>query len=834
MPFPALDDTDAVTPYRHTHVELDGPQWAVNSVGWKLDRDANQIQRAPQENALDLPNTATFLLPGAGWILEPVLLRLEGQLTESGAGAMLDGDEFANLAGNVASGYRWRKGTDLQGVSYASGVETPALPEYFKATPAGSDYTQELTADRTAQPSPLDDPRAGSDRVLAGTKTYPENQGFLFSFFAPAAGDSAELLYRFYWGGPSDTQPARAADGYWCLSFLGNGTATLWEQVRGVWKERGAIGWSELIGAKSGWVHTFIAPFRRNRLFFITAQGQGEGGAMPRLAETQIAPRDVPLHMTVHRHSAALTGYAYQSSICGAGEARVDARSDLNFHFSVGATTYPAVGLLIDHTFSLPNIVPAETVMRLVLRKVVPAGSNLTATIYDGDTGDVCQFGPQAGEFLTRAGQRKYIVKFTFSSAGATTAALEGYTVEVDARVSAVLDETAPLISSNNAPAELDLLGQDTDPTHQTGRAIIHDLTDELVRLRQRGRVPTKFLTTIDALGTQSCIFDGEIVSPDDETVYLTDGRTYHRYNCALIGKWGRLREQRVVGSAPFGQLGDRITDIIYALLRAAGVPDSELDIPSNSLTWWPNGNGDGNVLVIQHGTPYLDFAQELARNYLDGWLTHCPNSGTTGLWRLRLNPSAPAGNILYTFVLGPTSGAGRLAHVPGTYGGDATFVRKITTRRQPPEANHIFTFGFVDGLAGSKVRVRASAQKRNKNSFNLDPANPTANDPAHLDYLGFQIMETFYDPSIVSQEHCNFLCGRLYDLIAHGRILKRFDAPLVFVNDPQDVTLQRVPRPLQIGDSILVNNQVCVVRSCNIAYRHDRAQMMNIEAVVV
>lgn len=828
------------TPFRKTRQEFDGPQWVINSGSWGLHRDASQMAREPVTFLDGSKTEHVILLRGCGWILEPILLSQDGQLTSSGQATMLNGNENADLAPNIKSEYRYRRG-DLPGVDYDPELPAQGMPCYIKEVTTGQDYGREdLQSDRLAFPGPANEGNVPFDRVLAGVKTYRAGQGFLFQFWVPSVGEPADTLYRFFFGGPSDITGRHFGTGEWCVSFKGNGEAELHERVFG-WTLRHQFRWAESTVAAKGWASVYISPFDRSRIFFICSHGKGNENAQRRLGEERVAPRDQPYQTSLYYHSPLLAKYVYRESITGAGVIRVDARGDLAARFAVGASEYAIEGTVLDEPFAFPRTLPAESVFRVLLQQIIPAGSDadLNYTVHDADTGTPLDAGPNANEWLTVAGQKRYQVKFELQGNTATPY-LRSYSVELDASVTEALEEEAPTVAVDVAPVSVNLLGPDQDVTHQSGEVEIHDFAAECTPLAVRGRVPYRLFTEYAADHSETCLFDGEI-STEAETIYAADGRVYERYEGTLTGKWATVWEQRVIGTHQYGLdpvtgQPQRITTVIINLLRAAGVPAAQIDVPDLPLEFWPSRDGGQNPYLLQHGTVFLEVAQDLARDYLDGWLTWCRNSGTSGLWRLRLNPSNPSSNILWNFVTTPPVVLGddaeptaSLVHVPAAYPLLTTFVTRVRTKRQAPEANAI----RVIGLTQSPVQRPVEAYKHNPKSFSKDPEHPTA-DPTHPDYIhGGEVLEVFFDPSIQTQEHANFLCDRFFELLCHGRELKLVDAPLFFVVDHEDPHY-RVPRPLQIGDGVTLDEAVGVVHTCNIAYKDDINQEQNLELVMV
>jgi hypothetical protein len=832
----------ATTAYRHTRLELDGPQWVLYNGAWKLDRDADQITPAGLDTpAFNLGSSNVFRLPGAGWILEPTLLSQRNQLLTANAGQMYDGPAFANLAPGIEGYYRWRQ-ENLSGVTYDGDLAEQAMPAYEKAIAAGSPFACNLVADQLAYPGPPAESLVPTTRLFSGRRTEPRNQAIQFSFFVPPVGEPGDVLYRLLWGGPADMLPTTKRGGEWGLTYRGDGTASLWARIDGEWARQGTAQWSDGVSARGGWAHTYLQPHGKNRLFIYTQAGTGKGGGLRRLGSERLPADFGSLSVTVHRHSALATGYGYRTGITGPGTFRIDARADLAARFAIGATGYPTEGLLVDRPFSLPFTVPADTLLRLKLRTLFPAGTgvDIQGALYEADTGLALVPGDNAGEYLIPAGVKHFFGRFVLTGSGTHTPVLTGVTYELDARLSSVRIEEAALLQAEfAAPTDVDLLGSDQDVTHEGGHLEIHDLTDELVPLRTRDGVPIRIFTTVNEEGDESCIFEGE-ASAIEETVHLAapGNPSYPFYSVELAGQWARVAEQRVIGNQPYGlnrDTGkpDRVTNIIRELFTDAGVPAEQMDIPDLPLEFWPSENEGAEIYILQSGTSYLDAIQNLARRYLDAWIAWAPNSGPYGQWKLRLNPADPASNILWDFVTEAPEviGLGGLPvpaaqHVADTYGEATTFIRSLRRKRKRPEYNSVYVFNSPD------MQGKISAYEHNPRSFSRDAETPTA-DPGHIDYIGREVPESFYDPTIETQQQANWIARRLLDLGGFGRILYEFEAPLVFVTDPNDADQVR-PRKLMIGDPVAIDGKVGVLRPCSAAYRDDVLQLAEYQVAML
>ena len=823
------------TPHRHTRAEFDGAQWVNRQGSWGLHRDATQIARESVQLPDGTETERVLLLAGCGWLLEPALLSQSGQLTPEGAAGMLDGNEEADLAPNIKSEYRYQKPV-LPGVTVSGDVPDVALPCYVKEVTSGQDYGRDdLQSDRLAFPGPANAGNVPFDRLLAGVKTYRAGQPFLFSFFVPTVGEPGDVLYRFFFGGPSDTTTRTFGTGEWCVSFKGDGSAELHERVFG-WTRRHQFRWADSTAAAKGWAHCFICPFDRSRIFFIASSGKGNDNAQRRIGEERVSPRDYALNTSLYYHSPLLAKYVYKESITGAGHVRVDARGDLAARFAVGASKYHDGGTLVDAPFAFPQVLPAGSVFRVKPQQIVPTDTSLDTYVIDPDTGTQLDTGTNPYEWLTVAGQKRYQVKFIFQGTD-TTPYLRSYDVELDATVTEALVDEAPTVSVNVGPLAVNLMGPDQDVTHQSGSLVFHDREGECTPLQTRGRVPFRLYTEYAADHSETCLFDGEL-SAEAETVYLTNGSSYERYECTLTGKWATVWEQLAEGPLSYGWDTDAnqpktVTQTIYDLFRLAGVPDEQLDIPEQSLPFWLSAD-EPNRYRLQPGVRFLDVIQRLAREYLDAWVTWCPNSGTSGLWRLRLNPTNPSSNIVWNFVTTAPTVLGddalptaALVHVPGAYELNTIYATRVRTKRQAPEINSLRVYGIAPGPVVGTV----DATKYNPKSFTRDPENPTA-DPTSPDYIGREIHEAFFAYT-VSQEECNFLCARFYDLLCHGRVLKIIDAPFFTVVDTED-DHYRVPRPLQIGDCITLDGSVGVVQTCHVSYNDDVNQSQCLEVVMV
>lgn len=867
MSFPAVSDEACPTPNRATRLEIHVPEKAVTRQTWFYQRDADQIAR---DTDLSLGSSENVeLVPGFGWILHHRLTdRAKTLLTSEGGGAFVD---IAHI--NVPNGdstveriFQDRRPADLPGVTIDPDLGSNRWPTLIRRIGAGSSWGNELDADAAAYPGPvLPSAHVKMARIISGLVTYPANQGFSFSFVAPPNASAFDTLYTFYFGGPADITPDTVIGGEFCLALRGSGDALLFERESlspSVWRKRHEFRWATGAGAvPAGMTWVQIQPLWRNRIIFRTVHKEKVGDDHGPTDTNAFAGQKSRTDMTVFREVAISVGHGHLRTITGAGTIRLDCREDLRGTMQIGILGYQTTGQVVDLPFVVPHHVPANTPIGLRIYSLTPAGTTITGGIYNPATGTVLAEDVDQ-HFLSVAGQRVYYAKLFPTSNGLQTPILLGYEVEV----AGFTETTTPTpVVADNHLVEVDLKGQDLDPTHEFGSFDIQDPAGDLAILRSKSRIPAKLI--VNDGGMDVVIWRGELAGAPATKMGVTRNAgvsgtgaavafpspSWHRFHVQAVGQWARLKGKRVENAEAFqfandladprgiekdadgNPLGWKVSDIVKYLFVKCGVPTSEQDFPDSPLRIFPGEGGDASKLTLTVGKTYWETIVHFARLWLDWLLFFDPNAGSTGrgLWRAKEMPVAPF-DPLWSFVEGPAAGHTYSVH-PGAYLERETFIAKgtFTPRVAPPAGNRVVVTGgpvakTSEGSAGYLQRYDLN----NPISYNFNPDIPTA-DPDHPDYLGVEETVYYEDPNLGSKDAVIFIAYRIFNAVAHAQKWAEWVSPLVLMNDPDDALLiggQR--RPLRVGDVVAVNGVPCLLRSVNPAYDSDRVQLAHYEAV--
>lgn len=839
----------ATTPNRVTSLVLDTPTWNAAQAHIGIHRTADQINIQASQRQGRTSSNVQYLADQA-WALENRFQRWE-EAAFSSATFITQAD--GTTVPNGAWYFLDRTPEDLPGISAINSGTffNQTIPVFGKLVSAGDSFSQTLSADEASWPrvtEPSETIRL--NRIFAGNKTYPANQGYQFMFQVPSGVQAQDWLYTFYFGGPSDADfipdEESAGAGQFAVSFRGDGTAWLWSVGKygnvSQFVKRYEFRYSRTTRVADGWHWCQILPYRNNRIIFRNLQADNAPSGGQGLGETW-SGRKEPLHTSIYKHSIQSTGHRFHTNICGAGEIRIDARSDTRWRFSVMTEGWKTLGTLYDSPLALPRVIPANTVISIVGDFEAPTGTALTIDVYRNDTSAaLVPVSGSTSQFYSVADVREYFVRFTFTGTGSSSPFLRSYTLQVDPNIllSTPTTQTGGLIQAFTATSG------SVDPSTETASIQIEDPGNVLTKLGQRARIPCQVRTTISS--TYSVLFEGEIsragqgrkTAPTGLSIpTIGTAATWRVYDALCVGPWARLYDKVAMKSFPYSQDFNappgsyngnqyppwRVTDIITDLFRAAGVPAQVLDIPTNELRLFPSQNGENGanpLLLPNMNSRYAPVIWDLAFKYLNGFLVWDPNAGTHGMWRLIYAPQNPyIGSFVWDFVFGPAGDAPGPIHHPGRYGAEQTFIYRDTYQQweTAPECNHVVVWG-TGGQDANGV-WRHSNELRNYTSYDPDPLNPTS-DITSQDYLGYELSALHTEPMLRSAEAVEFYCRRIYDSAAHGRKYASWQSPLVLLTNPDD-THQTRPRPLRLGDVVRVNSQMAMIRSSAVEIRRDR-----------
>lgn len=842
-----MSDPVASTPGRSTLLFLDPPRFNAARQSICIPRSGDQIGEESHWQGRE--SVGVQYLADRTWALQ--------RKFQSWETAAFSSSEFlttsdGQLVPNGAMYFSARTPLDLPGVT-APGYAAQSVPMFTKVVAYGESFDKALAADEANQ---LTRATALSEtvpmnRVFVGNKTYAANQGFVFLFRVPPGTGGHDWLYSFYFGGPSDATFIPGAEstmqGMFCVAFRGDGTAALYTIgfLEGIgadsWAKRFEFRYSAPTRAAEGWHWCVVLPFKNNRIIFqhLQADAAPSGGA-GLFDDLKLGSKKLPVNTVIYKHSIAQTGHRFNVNICGAGVVRVDARSDLRWHFSIAKEGWKTSGTLYDAPLSLPRVLPAGTVLSILGDSDIPTGGHLVATLHRADTGAALAAGPALGDFLSVSGVREYFASFAFSGDGKSTPLLRSYAVQVEASIQL----SAPSMQRGDYLQSLSATSGTTDPSTDTAHVLLEDPAGDASRLSQRARIPAQLRTYADDGVTYSVLFDGEVARAGAARRYAETAAipgigsiaNWRAYDTLLVGAWARLYDKRAIGSPSYAQdfnadkLPDgtrppwRVTDVIRDLFVRAGWPTEQLDIPNIELRLFPSEGGihAPGMVIPQTNARYAEAIQQLARLYLDAFIVWDPNAGNYGMWRLILAPQQPyLGSLLWDFVLTDAGDApGPIQH-PGRYGAEQTFVLRETLQEwvQAPECNHVIVWCPAEQKGSTQHKYHN--ELLNYRSYDPDPAHPTA-DITSPDYLGYELTLLWSDPMLQSQQACDFICRRLFDAAAYGRIWCSWSAPLVLLTNPFDA-LQTRPRPLRLGDVVRVNGRTTMIRSCALEIDRNR-----------
>ena len=860
-----LANLPAVTPHRRTSVVWDVPELELNWYPWSEFRPAAEIGHEPGAAV------RTTYLAGLGWCLEPyqVTQWFEKTITQQG---IIRQSEW-NLVPELKERPHWRL-PNVLGVTL--GPELSSSGDHFlhKEPQAGQPFSSSLTADADALPPPplasLDIPM---DRVASSKQVYEANQGLCVRFQAPGGQlGAADNLLTVYAGGTADLvtqaspqwRPRSAAapnapasgGGTLAVNFRGDGKGTVWEHFQGLV----GGGWklvTQFLYAAPGQVsarnHQVVLGFSRSTASIVAAQPAPVPRGPGIIASPVQPPRPAP-PVTVIRPSRRVHPQQTQKrTATGPGPVRLDLRQDLRVPVQISVLKYPLSGTLRDGAFVIPFPLPEGTPLQLNLDTDLPPGTAITYALYDALTETELFRDPETDLYVTPPGGRAYYAVFTFTTESDTrTPYLRSYEVWASGRATITDD----LSWSGGKVMRVALIGTATDGSLESGTVELEDPAAELLPLKARGRFRARVQTTYDPEDPTkfSVLGEYELERAHDQRKGTTLARGGFGQGAPLFYPSPEWREyeclfsslvQRYRGQLSFMEHRDfrkskedptlpyKITDILREVLIQVGIHPDDLDIPDLPIRAFPAE--DGEDFLLQPLADLWGFAQQLAEDYLGGYLLWDPNAGTTGraMVRLVIPPTTP-GTPLYHFHTGLPAGATdpRVYTSPGAYGPDATFVRHYSSYLEKPEANLIIVTASGELLpnnGGPSKRVQAAF---NRKSFNFDPDNPTE-DRNHPDWLGYLKPLVYFDPLITTQEELDFLTRRLYEQTCHGRKRLEWNAPLALITDPSD-PLQSRPRPLRPWDAVTFNGETVVIRNARPAYEDDAYQWCDYEGVVI
>lgn len=862
-----LSPSWASTPHRHTDLLYDVPEEVIIRPAWGIVRKAEQMALATQSGFGSSVNVA--LLPSGVWTLRPLQYDWHWEGTDGGT-------PIIDLLGVIAAAYieakYMQKPPNLPGIIIAPEMNTEPSNQFMtRRVPAGADWTLgQLFSDVAAFPQPQPPTQyVPMLRVISGTYTFRENQGFMLRFYIPATTFQAQdNLCTFYFGGDTDVYPPMSGSlvlnhgGAFAVTFRGNGIAILWELARSVLS---TVQWVQVLefryapqGQVSGKVHTvFFVPHRSDKMdIFCETADIGNTWGLTTGPRKQAGGHSV--NTTVYHHNSLVTGVTSKRAMTGMGVIRMDVRADLRLDFQPSYLWYPENGVVIDHNFNIPFPLEGGTPIWLSPQAYLPALTNMAAVLCNGLSGAPLTQNLD-GSWNSVAGVTQYFAKFAMSTADRKVSPfLYAYQVYVPG----LTEDRGPTPFQGGIPKAISITGPTSDPTQESAHVRVEDTLNQLEKLRHRGRFHTRIRTKWDPADlTKFCVLmEGEI--PQANAVRR--GRTGRNYpnpqartlEFPMVSMWARNSDQLWFGhmrdfaedpnAAPDPTKGNyrppyKITDIARIIFsEGLGIPGDMLDIPDLDFRAFISGK-DPMEYVLQPTASVMDYLGKLIKDHLGYFLIWDANATgdaakKRGMWRI-LPPALPPYTPLWNFqTTGP--GAGKLVHVPQSYAARTSPCWHYSSYVRPPEANYIVVTAVGELLPGKRGSSAYTQFAYNPASWNFDGSR--AMDFDHPDYLGRFVPFVYFNGNLMGSSEdetrriTDWVTRRFYNQIALAQKWVKFTAPLVLVDDASDAALGlgNGRRPLRYYDPITLDGNTFLVHSVEMTIDTDFHQTMFCEAL--
>ena len=836
-----------ITPGRKTRVIFDVPDTALVSPAWGIKRRGGEIAQKAAAGQIDTRLSSGVKLWSTGcWTLAPLQVEVSN-ITEYAIGLTLvqpvPGNTVIPALLNVAytaMENQYRYNSDLPGLPASAAILPTGAPYFVKQIPAGASWDMSIPSGTpgllSGNPQP---PVTPLDRVGESNSTYPENQAWFLSWNPSGHSLSyPEYTFAFYFG-------------QYGIALTGSGKAELYEYVQ--YQFDGSRGWikrKEWKYARTGqvsdtshsmaiWPHK--GPNGEGYIAFTNGQVDfAEVGASASLSGAKTtAPGDAVYKQL--RGDPRFIDYPV-GTVTAAGGFKFDIRRDLAMKLQVSTLGFPTSGYLIDDPALVPNQ-NTSVPINAYADAQAPAGTTLTATLLDALTGNV--YDPTL--------HTDVVARFDFTGDGSTTPILWGYSMN---RI-AYIDINAPGQFTGGNLKSVNIAGYSGDPTQETGTVVIDDVRGELGKLLNRGQLAVRVEVdhVENGLTYTTPIFTGYVNRPEAvrkvKTGYVYPSPNRHIFTLPLMGQWMRLTEA-VSHNPNYFNFGDnstnpadaqysssvtggvkipwKATDAIIWLLGAAGMTQSQINIPDLPLRLWPGNSDKKDEWVVEPLVDYAEMAQRIARNFLGQYLCY---DTVPGQWTL-LTGAAPNALPLYNFYTYTANQANGVNYYPGNYGYPAgsTFITEFRVTNTPPEFNcvHVICRRPQTSPQTSEVFER---WLYNYNSFAV-PGSGNRPDPQHPDYIGRLRELVVADDSLFGytdeETHAAvfWTAQRYFDFCCHAQKLAHFESPLPFVIDPVNGQY-RLPRFL---DPITINGQPWVVKCCAPHYGLDGKQMATWEVI--
>ena len=858
---------EPVTPDRKTHFIVDGGQFGGQEPAFSLERQHHHMCRGTNTRP-----TKLVRMKDVGWMLQ-----YYGFTPGHFESTFPSAPEIPlTVASSVLlkSMARVPQNTELADIRTGSGgsISNTGLPMYQKAPAASWDLR--LDADQTAYPSvDTSDDTIKMDRLAVSVSNDTKEGGLFFSFILPGSTlNSPQKIANIYFNAPAGRTKDNTGIGQYAVSLYGSGKGILFEKnTNGDWVSCCAFKFGDTtVTGNAGDI--ILSIYKSANV----SNSTGAGGAIVFMSKAVEAVNNTSssLDTLISLFNRGLTTdletYVYKIPKAVAGtynttleKIRIDIRRDLRAYWNISKYVYYTTAELQDDTFAIP-FYPGDLTSKFTLEwnAVVPTGTTIELKLYSAELGTELTMVTSGTNFKTYTpavfGNRGFYIKAFFTSDGTNTPIFVSYKVYRNIVSNIVQTE----VEYNLHSGIVNITGPERDISHERASLSFKDPADLATLFKLRANMLCRIETEYDPLDdTKRCVlFDGYLARATahqigggitaqgfggGSEVESFPANDWKRYDCELIGQHQRLSESlTTVGQMlwdyttkqPF-----KVTDFIRDALGWCGYESSQINIPDIDIRLWESTSSDKSY--ISPLSNMLEILQDASYKYL-GFLLHWDSN--LGKWVLIQPPVKIVDPPYYTplarFItthpgIGSTK---KLSHSLKSYATDIPtgFVRKNTFASwiKPPEGNKV-TVSTIGNVSPDNVESKYDCVIYNFASFDFNSSFPTA-DPNSPDYLGRAIPIFYMDPALGTgaktdddiKKACEWVARRIYDVACHGVKCVSFEAPLLLIEHPDDATKKR---PLRFYDPIYINENVYLIRSCNIVYKKDSVQMAMYECEV-
>lgn len=742
--------------------------------------------------------------------------------------------------GSLHSGRYTNKAVALSGVTAASGVASEGDYMISKRVPAGASWESNIEADQDAYggldigipdlTTTLETPKAHNydiDRVAVDEGSY-SNEPFMYRFTTQGLkASSPDIISLLYFSGPANSIGAWSGKGQYCMSLHGDGQFQLWEFQTSTssgtrWKRylEGAYAPKDQVAD----THHSLLIFPSSKKIRILVTQSDQSFPSYSTIGKYFQEGGNGRQYTLKQKSDTVYGYGVEPSPQPIA-LRVSQRRDLILDFQLSRISYPSRGFLISRPFIIPSLPTSSMIVEWFGER---NGGSVELNLFDdrvGANGEAIKLINPGCTILSsgitpNGGYYQFLLPtitsaqgFTMSSDSYRVRCILNSTTNYSPKVNEIRIGLAGLSSQRQAtpfsisyPAlltEVSINGGTSDITTESMGCKIVDKFQS-VNLQSKAEYPCQLIMHHPA--GSSILHEGYISFEKS----LDAG--YPIYTGRSFGTWKRLKEtistfnwDFSIDPAASGIVSPYAVDVIEYLLRWAGYPAAQISLPSSTefpIRLWPRGDRDtGNV--IQAGANIYDFAQGIARSYLNSFLH----------WEQRWTLLTPPSAICHTFIAGSLA-ASSLATLsrPGT---SIILKEGFTKSIEPPEANRIVVTGTGQLNNGTKT----IADQLTQYAINFNSLYSSGS----IDYLGREVAAYYVDTiGINTPEAAAWVCRRLYDQAAHAQEIISFLSPLALVGNTY--------RLLRYGDIISVMGSTMMVSNLTINIQKDTIPLQKVE----